>query len=119
MCLLDLVEQDDCIGTPAHSLGQLAALVVPYVAGRRTNQTSHRVLLHVLAHVDSHHRGLVVEEKLRERACRLGLAHACRAEEDEGTDGPLGIAQARAGTSNRICDSTQRLILPNDTLAQT
>src|SRR3712207_8014183 len=44
---------------------------------------SHGVLLHVLRHVDAHHRVLVAEEELGERARQLGLPDAGRAEEDE------------------------------------
>ena len=47
--LLDLVEQDDAVGPAAHGLGELAALVVADVAGRRADQAADGVLLHVLA----------------------------------------------------------------------
>jgi hypothetical protein len=41
--LLDLVEQDHGERPAPHLLGQLATLVVPDVAGRRTHQPRHRV----------------------------------------------------------------------------
>src|SRR6478609_372669 len=49
---------------------------------RRADEPRHRVLLHVLRHIDPHHRALVVEQELRERPRRLGLAHAGGAEEN-------------------------------------
>ena len=56
--LLDLVEQDDRVRAPAHGLGELAALLVADVAGRRADEPRDGVLLHVLRHVDADHRVL-------------------------------------------------------------
>ena len=63
MRLLDLVEQDDLIGTAAHGFGERAALLVADIARRRADQPRDRVLLHVLGHVEADHRGLVVEQE--------------------------------------------------------
>ena len=83
MGLLDLVEQDDGVRTPAHCLRELAALVVADVAGRRAQQSCHRMLLGVLAHVDPDDGPLVVEQEVGQRLGQLGLADARRAEEEE------------------------------------
>ena len=83
MGLLDFVEQDYGIGTPAHSLGELAALFVADVARRSADQSANGVLLHVFRHVDSDHRLLVVKQEFGERAGRFGLADAGRAKEHE------------------------------------
>ena len=93
--LLDLVEQDHAVRAPAHRLGELAALLVADVAGRRADEPGHGVLLHVLRHVDADHRVLGVEHVLGERAGELGLADAGGAEEQEGADRPVGVGQAR------------------------
>ncbi len=79
----------------AHRLGELAALLVADVARRRADEPRDRVLLHVLAHVDAHHRPLVVEQELGERPRELGLADAGRAEEDERADRPRSGRRAR------------------------
>src|SRR5439155_24607130 len=71
--LLYLVEQDDRVRLAAHSLRELAAFVVADVAGRRTDEPGHGVLLHVLLHVDLNHRVLVAEEELGKSARKLGL----------------------------------------------
>ena len=71
--LLDLVEEEHRVRLAAHGLGQLAALVVADVAGRRADEPRHGVLLHVLGHVDLDERVLVAEEELGERARELGL----------------------------------------------
>src|SRR6266852_2104506 len=53
------------------------------VSGRRPDQPGDGVLLHVLRHVDSHERALVVEQELGERLGGLGLSHARWPKEDE------------------------------------
>ena len=49
---LHLVEQHDRERLAAHLLGELAALLVPDVTGRRAEQPRNRVLLGELAHVE-------------------------------------------------------------------
>ena len=102
MRLLDLVEEHHAVGSPPHRLGEEAALVAVDVAGRRAEQPRDRVLLHELAHVEARQRGLVVEEKLRERLGQLGLADARRPEEEERADRLLRIAQPDATTAHGL-----------------
>ena len=83
-------------GRRADRLGQLPALLVADVAGRRADEPRDRVLLLVLGHVEPDHRPLVVEHELGERAGELGLADAGRAEEDERADRPVRVLQARS-----------------------
>ena len=83
MGLLDLIEQHDRVRTTPHCLGELPALLVADVSGRRADKSRDRVLLPVLAHVDPHHRALIVEEELSQGLRQLGLADARRAEEQE------------------------------------
>ena len=94
--LLDLVEEHDGVRPAAHRLGELAALFVSDVARRRADQPRDGVLLHVLGHVDAHHRVLVVEQEFGERARRLRLSDAGRSEEDERADRPIRILQTGA-----------------------
>ena len=63
--------RSDRVRLAAHGLGELAALVVADVAGRRADEPGHGVLLHVLRHVDLDHRVLVAEQELGERAREL------------------------------------------------
>src|SRR5450432_4945398 len=100
MRLLDLIEQDDRVWSPAHGFGELSPLLIADVAGRRTDEPSDGVLLHVLGHIDAHHRMLVVEEKVGERTRRLRLANTGGAKEDERADGAIGILQAGARTAH-------------------
>ena len=94
MGLLDLVEEDHRVRAPSDRFGQLAALLVADVPGRRADEPRDRVLLHVLAHVEADQRALVVEHELGERAGELGLADPRWAEEDEGADRTVRILQA-------------------------
>ena len=109
--LLDLVEQHDRVGPAAHRLGQLAALLVADVAGRRADQPRDRVLLHVLGHVDPDHRVLGVEHELGERPRQLGLADAGRAEEQERADRPVGVLEPGARAPQRRRHRLDRLVL--------
>ena len=76
------------------------------------------MLLHVLGHVDAHHRVLVVEEELGERARRLRLADARGTEEDERPDRPIGILEARPRATHGVRDRGHCLILPDDALRE-
>ena len=118
MRLLDLVEQDDLVRPPADRLGQLAALVVADVAGRRADQPRHGELLHVLAHVDADHRVLVVEQELGERPGQLGLADAGRAEEQERADRAARVLEPGARAADRVGHGLDRLVLADDALVQ-
>ncbi len=109
--LLDLVEQHDRIGPAAHRLGELSALFVADVAGRRADQPRDGVALLVLGHVEPYHRALVVEHELGERLRELGLADAGRAEEDERADRAVRILEAGARPPERVRNGRDRVVL--------
>src|SRR4029078_9018281 len=97
VCLLGLVEQNHLVRPAPDGLGQLDALLVADIAGRRADQALDRELLEVLAHVDPDHRVRVVEEELGERAGELGLADAGGTEEQERAERPARAAR-RSGS---------------------
>src|SRR5680860_1752360 len=105
MRLLDLVEQHNRVGAPAHCFGELASLLVADVSRRRTHQPADGVLLHVLGHVELDERGLVAEHELGQRLGALGLAHTRRSEEDERPGRTLGVLEPgpRAPDRARHC----------------
>ena len=76
------------------------------------------MLLAVLAHVDAHHRALVVEQVRRQRLRQLGLPDAGRAEEQERTGGPVGVADAGPGSSHGVGHRAHSLFLPDDATAE-
>src|SRR4051794_28260086 len=116
--LLDLVEQEHAVRLAPHGLGELAALVVADVARGRADEPRHGVLLHVLGHVDAHHRVLVTEEELGQGPGQLRLADARRAEEHERARGPLRVLQACARAADRLGDHVDCGVLPDDALVE-
>jgi hypothetical protein len=94
--LLDLVEQHDGVRTTPHRFGELTALLVADVAGRRADEPGNTVLLAVLAHVDPHDGPFVVEQELGQRLGELGLADAGRSEEQERAGRSVGVTDAGA-----------------------
>src|ERR1017187_7806534 len=112
--LLDLVEENDGIGPPAHGLGELSALVVTDVARRRANHAAHGMLLLVFRHVEPDHRRLIVEEEFRESPGELGLADTRGAEEKERADRSLRVFHAGTGPANGRGNRLHGLVLPDD-----
>ena len=55
VCFLNLIEQNHRVGIPAYLLGQLAAVVVAHISGRRSDELGDAVLLHIFGHVHSDH----------------------------------------------------------------
>jgi hypothetical protein len=94
MGFLHLVQQDHRIGFAPHRFGEATAFFVTNIAGRRADQLGYGMLLHILAHVDAYQMILGIEQKAGQRLAQLGLAHAGGAEEEEGTIGAIGVAQA-------------------------
>src|SRR5208337_1469793 len=115
---LDLVKKYDRVGATAHSLGELAAFLVTDVSRWRADQPRHGILLHVFGHIKAHQDPLIIEQELGEGAGQFGLAHARRPQENEGTDGALGIGESGAGATNRVGHSLQGLILADYPAAQ-
>ena len=118
MRFFDLVQKNDGVGPATDALGQIAAFVVADVARRSSDQSRNGMLLHVFGHVDPDHRALVVEEKLGQSARRFGFTDAGRAEKHEDADRTIPILQSGAGTTNRIRDRLQCIVLADDTLRQ-
>ena len=119
MRLLDLVEQEHAIRTPANRLGELAAFLVADIAGRRTKKARDGVLLTIFGHIDAHQRILIVEHEPGERLGQLGLADAGRSNKDERSDRPAGILEARARPADGIRDGVDGLLLADNALVQT
>ena len=98
-------------GIPLHLLGELTALFVADVSGRRANQLRDRVLLHVLGHVEADQRVVAAEQEVGQRARQLGLADAGRAEEHEAADRPVRVLEPGARAADRARDRRDRLLL--------
>ncbi len=121
--LLDLVEQDHRVRPAPDRFGELSAFLVPDIARRRADEPRHGVLLHVLRHVDTHHRPFVVEEELRQgppraRSSRHPSGRGTGTSRSAGADrkAPRGSAGSRwrrprpprPGRSTRSCNTSSR-----------
>ena len=118
MRFFHLIEQYDRVGLTADRLGQLAALIVADVSGRRPNQTGDGVFLHIFAHIDPHHAAFIIEKRLCQRLGQLGLADAGRAEKEEGADRTVGVGDAGTRAENGFADPLYCLILTNNPFVQ-
>ena len=116
--LLDLVEQHDAVRAAPHRLGELPAVAVADVAGRRADQPRDRVRLAVLGHVDADERRLRGEQPLGQRLDELGLADARRAEEQERAQRLVLLGQADAGAADGVGDDLDGLLLADDAPVQ-
>ena len=117
--LLNLVQQHHGVGATAHGLGQLTALFVTHISGRRTHQAGNAVLLAVLTHVDTHQGVLVIKLELRESLRELGLAHTGRSQEQEGTNRAVRVGNSGAGAANRIRHSNHGGFLTDQAFTDT
>lgn len=72
------------------------------------------MLLLELAHVEADHAVLVAEQQLGEGLGQLRLAHAGRAEEEEGTHGAVRVAHTGPVAAHRLRDGGDRLVLADD-----
>ena len=78
MCLFDLIKQYHAVRFSPDSFGQLTALFVSYVSGRRTDQTGDRIFLHVFTHIDTNHVVLVVKQCCCQALRQLRLTYTGR-----------------------------------------
>ncbi len=115
---LDLVKQKNAVGMTAHLLGELSALLVSDVSGRRSDQLRNRMLLHVFRHIDADHRILAAEHGFRQRLGEFGLSDAGWTQKQERTDRTVRILQAHAAAPDRLCHRHDSFLLADDALVQ-
>ena len=116
--LLDFIEQHHRVGLAPYSLRELSALIVTHVSWRCSDESADAELLLVLAHVDTRHQRLVVEEVVGQCLGQLRLTHTCGAEEDERTDWFLGVLQSSPAASDCIAHCCYGLVLPDHPLVE-
>ncbi|MPN53058.1 hypothetical protein SDC9_200721 [bioreactor metagenome] len=116
---LNLIKKHHTVRTPPDGFTELSAFFVANVTGRCSDQPGNGVLFHVLAHVDSNHGVLVIEQKLCQRPCCLGLANTRWAEKDERSDRAVGILQPAPRASHGIGNGLNGFLLPDDPCFET
>ena len=117
MGLFDLIEQHHAVGAAAHLFGELAGLLVAHIARRRTDHAGHRILLHILAHVETDERVGAVEELVCQLLDQLRLADTSGADEDEAC-GAAAARQVGAAPLDGLCHQMDGLVLTDDLLFQ-
>ena len=118
MGLFHFIKEDDTIGMAADGFGELASLVVADVSGRCPDQTGDAEFFHVFGHIDPDHVLFIVEERLGQGLGQLGLADAGGAEEEEGSEGPVGVLDPRTGAEDGFGHLADGFILADDTAVQ-
>ena len=114
VCLLDLVEQHNRVRVTAHSLGELAALVMAHVTRRATDELGDLELAAELRHVKADERVLAAKEVLGERLGELSLARAGGAQEDKATAGATRVLERRAAAAHGLGDGLDGLVLADN-----
>jgi hypothetical protein len=116
--LLELVEQDHAGPLLLDGLGELAALVVPDVAGRRADELGVLVGQGVLAAVDAHEVREAAVEVARQRLGHLGLARARRPDHEEDADRLARVLEADRGLLDGLRDRAHGARLADDRAGQ-
>ena len=114
--LLDLVEQDQAVGLAADGVGQLAAVVVADVSGRRADEAGDGVALHEFRHVEADHVVIGAEHEVGEGAGEFGFADAGGPEEHEHADRAARVLESGAGAADGLGEGDDRLLLADDPL---
>src|SRR6266478_5362304 len=96
MRFLDLIEENDRVGTAADRFRKLATLLVTDIARWRSDQPRRREFFHVLRHVDLNQRVAITEHELGKLLGEKGFTNPSRAEENERTNWTARIFQISA-----------------------
>ena len=81
----------------AHFFGQLAGFIITHIARRGTDQAGHRVLFHILTHVNGDQRVHGIKQLIGQLLDQLGFAHAGGADKDKA---------CRAVAARQVCPRT-------------
>ena len=111
----DLVEQQHAVGRAADGVGELAAVFVADIAGGRTDEARHGVLLGIFAHVEVDQLNA---QLLGEHFGHFGLAHAGGADEKKRGHGLVGGGEAGVRHHDGFGDLGDGTILPEDAAKQ-
>ena len=118
MGLFHLVEQDNGVGLPAHGFRQLTAFFIAHISGRRANEPGDGEFLHILGHIDPHQIVFIVKQGLCQGLGKLRFTHASGAQEQEGTNGPVGILNTGTASLDGFGNGLHGFILTNHPLMQ-
>ena len=117
-CLFNFIKQNNRIRVSAHLFTELTALFVAHIARRRTDHTGNTVFFHIFRHINTHHGIFIAKQCLCQCLGKLRFTHTCRPQEQERTNGSVGIFQPDTATAHCFGKSLDRFLLANDTLMQ-
>ena len=106
--LLNFVQQQHTMRLLGDGFGQQTTLIKTYITGGRTNQATHGVLLHVLAHVKANQ---VNAHDVSQLLGSFRLANARGTTEQEGANRLVTFTQTRARHFYGRCQHVQSLVL--------
>src|SRR3989344_1374046 len=118
MGFFNLVEQDDAVRPSLDRVGQLALLFVADIAGRSADQFGNVEGFGEFGHVNPDQGVLVFKNLSGQNLGRFGLADSGGPQENEGSDGFLGIGQADSGPPDAFGQLMDRSILAGNMLFQ-
>ncbi len=81
--LLDFIEQNHGKRTTPDRLSELAAFLIPHIAGRSADEPSDGVLLHIFRHINANEIRFIIEECGSQGAGELCFPNAGWTEEQE------------------------------------
>src|SRR5437588_618950 len=113
MSLLYFVKKKDGIRSVSQNLSELSSFLKSYIAGRRTDQPSYRVLLHILTHIESHHRTLITKHHTRQSPRQLRLPHTRRSAQKKRPDWLPRISYSHPTTLQSATHSLHGIVLPD------
>ena len=114
MSLFNLVQQNHAVRLTAYRFGKLTALVVAHISRRRSDQTSNRVLFHILGH----HSALGVKQILGKSLGQFRFANTGGTQEQEAANGTVRIGKTCTVTTNCACHGSHGFILTNHAFAK-
>mmetsp|Transcript_74056 Transcript_74056/g.176575 ORF Transcript_74056/g.176575 Transcript_74056/m.176575 type:complete len:204 (+) Transcript_74056:668-1279(+) len=89
-----------------------------HVARGRANEAAHRMLLHVLRHVQADHLVLAIEEFCRQSLCQLGLPDSRGPGEEEGACGLVPARELGSAAEHGAGNGGGGLLLAHHSLVQ-
>ena len=118
MCFFYFIEKHYGIRFSANGFRKLTALIISDISRRRSDQTGHRIFLHVLTHIDTHHIVLIIKQILGKCFCKLCLTYTCRSKKEEGTNRLSRIFDSCFGTDDCIGYFRNAFVLSDDTFVK-
>src|SRR5699024_9953399 len=103
MGLLNLIKKDYRIGFSSYGFCKLSPFFISYISRRRSDQSGHRVFLHIFTHINTDHVLLVIKKCGGQSLSQLCLTYTGRSKEQEGTDRLGRILNTGFGTDNSVC----------------